>query len=166
MNMKIRTFSQLLTLLLLVAGCKPTQKTGQTLYYNLESDIKKQIPDFNVERTDKGIRLALNTDVLFDLDRFEIRQQVRRDLDNLAGILQKYPDIRTEIRGYTDNMGTDTHNMILSEDRAKAIQSYLEARGVPSSHLSAKGYGESSPRYPNDNEADRARNRRVEFYIS
>jgi outer membrane protein OmpA-like peptidoglycan-associated protein len=129
-------------------------------------EIKKKIPDFDVTLLDKGIKLAMNTDVLFELDRFDLKDRMRKDLDGLAAIFQRYPDTHIEIRGFTDNTGSDSHNTVLSGDRAKAAEKYLEDKGIAPGRITAKGYGATTPKYPNDTETNRALNRRVEFYIT
>ena len=70
-----------------------------------------------------------------------------------------------EIGGHTDDVGSEADNLQLSEDRAKAVRQYLILNGVEGNHVTAKGYGESSPRAENRSEAGRARNRRTEFRI-
>ena len=68
--------------------------------------------------------------------------------------------------GHTDDKGSQTYNVDLSRRRAAAVGSYLVSRGVPSARISTSGRGESEPIAPNDTEADRQKNRRVEVAIS
>ena len=70
------------------------------------------------------------------------------------------------IEGHTDNVGTDTYNMGLSQRRATAVGDYLKAAGVSSSRLIIKWYGESQPKVENTSDANRALNRRVQFVIT
>src|SRR5258708_18326985 len=149
-----------LGVVLFLEACKISNKAGKSDMNRQAQEIKKKIPDFEVTLLDQGIKLALNTDVLFEFDKFELQGRIRKDLDDLAAIFQRYPDTHIEIRGYTDNTGSDSHNMVLSENRAKATEKYLEDKGIAPGRMTAKGYVASTPKYPNDTEANRALNRR------
>ncbi|MCH1582666.1 MAG: OmpA family protein [Flavobacteriales bacterium] len=74
--------------------------------------------------------------------------------------------LSVEIGGHTDDIGSDTDNLALSEARAQAVRNYLVSAGVPAKDISAKGYGESRPRSDNDSVEGRANNRRTEFRIT
>ena len=74
--------------------------------------------------------------------------------------------LNVEIRGHTDDIGSDSDNLSLSESRAQSVRNYLISQGVPALSISAKGYGETRPRADNSSEEGRARNRRTEFSIT
>ena len=78
-------------------------------------------------------------------------------------MLQSAPELRLEIGGHTDNVGTPDANQKLSEARAKSVVAALVAQGVSADRVSAKGYGQSSPVADNRTEEGRAKNRRVEL---
>jgi outer membrane protein OmpA-like peptidoglycan-associated protein len=82
-----------------------------------------------------------------------------------VNILNKNPEIKIEINGHTDDVGTDVSNQVLSQDRAQSVVTYLQSKGISAGRLSAKGYGESKPDVPNNSDENRAFNRRVEFKI-
>jgi outer membrane protein OmpA-like peptidoglycan-associated protein len=86
-------------------------------------------------------------------------------LVELSHVLEQQKNIVIEIGAFTDDVGSNEYNLSLSEKRANAVKSYLLKNGAASKQLQAKGYGESSPVAPNDNDANRALNRRVEFKI-
>ena len=86
-----------------------------------------------------------------------------RELDKLAGVINKYDQTVVHVVGHTDSVGSDAYNQGLSERRANAVKDYLTSQGVKASHLTARGYGEDRPRFPNDVEANRAKNRRAEL---
>jgi outer membrane protein OmpA-like peptidoglycan-associated protein len=86
-------------------------------------------------------------------------------LDEVARILKDHPDIKVEIQGHTDNIGTDESNQILSLKRAQAAKEYLMRQGVPAERMRPAGYGESRPIDTNDTDLGRSRNRRIEFVV-
>ena len=104
--------------------------------------------------------------VLFDFNKYEVKNKVKGSLNTLAKALEENPDIRIKIDGYTDFIGSEGYNLELSVKRAKAIKNYLVDRGVKSSNISIEGYGKQNPIANNATAAGRAKNRRVEFIIS
>ncbi|MCU9849865.1 OmpA family protein [Defluviimonas sp. WL0024] len=84
-------------------------------------------------------------------------------LENLHDIVRRCPDLRIEISGHTDSIGSDASNQRLSERRAQSVRDWLAAKGIPADRLLAVGYGETRPAFSNDTEEDRRRNRRIEF---
>lgn len=106
---------------------------------------------------------AYQGEVLFDFDKAELKPGAYPILDEALVVYELNPDLKVEIRGYTDSTGTAEYNLDLSQRRAEAVESYLEAKGVDPEAVSAKGYGAANPVAPNDTPAGRAQNRRVEF---
>lgn len=86
-------------------------------------------------------------------------------LNRLATIVSECPKFQVEISGHTDNNGTQKRNQALSERRAKSVIDYLVSAGVERDQVFAVGYGESRPIAPNTTEANRAKNRRIEFEV-
>jgi outer membrane protein OmpA-like peptidoglycan-associated protein len=129
-------------------------------------EIKKQVPGVKVERVGEGIVVEFNSKVLFAFDRSDVSNTAEKNLDDLSAILKKYPDTNIEIQGHTDDKGTESYNMRLSNQRASAVASYLRAKGISSSRVTTRGYGESAPKYSNNSESNRAENRRVDFLIT
>jgi len=78
-------------------------------------------------------------------------------------LLKQNPQLRLAINGYTDETGTDAHNLTLSDERAKAVMAALVSSGIPAARLQAKGYGKTNPVAANSDEAGKAANRRVEL---
>ena len=87
-------------------------------------------------------------------------------LDAVTQTLNNYPEIYAEVAGHTDSTGSDSYNTKLSEQRAAAVRTYLTSRGVSSSRLTSKGYGENNPIADNSTKEGRAANRRVELKVS
>lgn len=110
--------------------------------------------------------------VNFDFDKDTLRPESIAILDEAVSILQKYDQLRVEVAGHTDAIGTDAYNQGLSERRAKAVYDYLTGHGIDASRLAGpNGFGESRPIAPNtnadgsDNPEGRARNRRTELNV-
>jgi OOP family OmpA-OmpF porin len=110
--------------------------------------------------------------VNFDFDKDELRPDAVAILDEAIAILGKYPQLRVEVAGHTDSVGTDEYNQGLSDRRARAVYDYLTGHGIDAGRLSGPtGYGESRPIAPNtnedgsDNPEGRARNRRTELNV-
>lgn len=119
-----------------------------------------EVVDFNKEKVEE---LALSfEDVLFDTDEFSIRETMKGELDELAGIL-KEKGLKVAISGYTDDVGREDYNMGLSQKRADSVKAYLVAKGCDAAKIIATGYGENNPIAPNETETGRAKNRRVEL---
>lgn len=129
-------------------------------------EIKNEVPGAKVERVEEGIIVEFNNKILFGFDKADLGDAAKGSLDELVTILNKYPDTNIEIQGHTDNTGTDSYNLGLSERRANAVATYLRSRNVNSSRLTIKGFGETAPKYTNDTEDGRSMNRRVDFLIT
>lgn len=121
-------------------------------------------------RTPRGITVNevgcwVGGKVLFDFDKDIIKPETYPLLDELAGHLKKSDasGVQIEIDGHTDSVGAPAYNMDLSKRRANAIRDYLIKQGVEPNKLIGKGFGSTQPLYPNDSEANRAKNRRVQL---
>jgi len=110
--------------------------------------------------------------VNFDFDKATLRPDAVSILNEAIEILKRYPDLKVEVAGHTDSIGSDAYNQKLSERRAKTVYDYLTSNGVDAARLvGPTGYGESRPIAPNtnedgsDNPEGRARNRRTELNV-
>lgn len=101
--------------------------------------------------------------VRFDTDTARLTPGSRVVLDRVARSLNTWPDARVEIDGHTDSTNTHAYNLRLSRQRSAAVCEYLVDKGVASSRLEEKGYGESRPIANNVTADGRATNRRVEL---
>ena len=104
--------------------------------------------------------------IYFDTNSFELLPESEPELKKLSGFMQNNNSIVVQIQGHTDNVGNETHNQILSENRAKAVYSYLLNQGINKERLSFKGFGESKPVAGNDSEDGRKLNRRTTILIN
>ncbi|NLY21921.1 MAG: OmpA family protein [Bacteroidales bacterium] len=103
--------------------------------------------------------------IYFAFNSADILANSQKVLDEFIVFLNDHPTLQIGIEGHTDNVGSDEFNLILSENRAKAVYNYLVNNGIDANRLQYKGFGESSPIATNDTEEGRAMNRRTEFVI-
>ena len=101
----------------------------------------------------------------FETGKAVIRNISYESLDNLADLLVKNESWKLQISGHTDNVGSEASNLKISENRSKAVASYLESKGVPMDRMIVKWFGESQPIDDNSTAEGRARNRRVEMEV-
>jgi OmpA-OmpF porin, OOP family len=99
----------------------------------------------------------------FETASATIQQDSLTQLEQVAQMLQSSPDLKVEVGGHTDNVGTPESNQKLSEARAKSVVAALVSKGVATARLTSKGYGQASPVADNRTEEGRAKNRRVEL---
>ena len=106
------------------------------------------------------------SDVLFDFNKYTLKPEAREKLAKVSGILLAYPNLKLQVEGYTDNIGSDEYNQKLSEQRADGVRTYLVSQSVTDSNVSAKGFGKTHPIADNSTNQGRAQNRRVELVVS
>ena len=129
-------------------------------------EIKKTVPDANVERVGEGIVVEFSSNVLFGFDESNLSVEAKTSLDKLVLVLNNYADTDIELQGHTDSRGSAAYNQALSERRAGAVSDYLAERKISDGRLTIKGFGESLPKYSNETSEGRSQNRRVEFLIT
>jgi outer membrane protein OmpA-like peptidoglycan-associated protein len=105
-------------------------------------------------------------DVLFDFNKYTLKPEARERLARVSGIVLAYPDLKLQIEGYTDAIGSEEYNQTLSEKRAEAVRDYLVSSGVSMNNVAAQGLGKSDPVADNSTSAGRKLNRRVEMIVS
>lgn len=103
--------------------------------------------------------------VFFDLNKFELKPESQVELEKLVQLLNENPSLKIEISGHTDNIGKPADNLLLSNNRAKAVVTYLIGKNIAAARLTAKGYGETKPVADNKTEEGRAANRRTEMKV-
>ena len=138
--------------IVLVAG------VGTYIYMNRPKPKKE-------EKTDEVLADVFDN-LNFEFGKADIKKESFPYLDKLADTLLKAKNWTLEIQGHTDDKGTDEYNLKLSQNRADAVKKYLVSKGVVADTITAKGFGESVPLITNDTDANREKNRRVEFKIT
>ena len=113
----------------------------------------------------RGLIVSMS-DVLFDTGKYSLKPGAREKLAKVAGILLAYPGLDIAVGGYTDNVGSDSMNQTLSENRAGSVRDYLVQQGVATNSVTVTGFGNSSAVASNDNASGRQQNRRVELVVS
>jgi outer membrane protein OmpA-like peptidoglycan-associated protein len=117
-------------------------------------------------RTAMGLVMTLDSkSVRFEFDKSDIKPEYRDTLNRVAGILMTLKGYTIDVYGYTDDVGTQTYNLQLSQRRAEAVRDFLVQAGISPTIMSTKGFGKSDPRVSGDSEQARAANRRVEIGI-
>ncbi len=126
---------------------------------------QEQTLDLYIDPIEKGAEITLDP-IYFERTKAIILEKSFVTLTGLAQILQKYPKIKVEIGGHTDNQNDINLLMKLSEERAIAVKSFLTKNGVKSERIETKGFGPSKPKIVGDDETSRSQNRRVEVKIT
>jgi len=104
-------------------------------------------------------------DVHFDFDRFNLRPDALKILDDAVAKLQANPDLNVTIEGHCDSIGTVEYNLALGERRASSVRDYLVNRGIGAGRLRTVSYGEERPAADNATAAGRAMNRRAHLMV-
>ena len=111
-----------------------------------------------------GEKIVLKN-IFFATDSFELKKESYAELNTIIDLLKKNPQLKVEIGGHTDNIGSKEYNLRLSENRAKSVYDYLVSKGIDAKRLKYKGYGFSEPVSDNSTEEGRAKNRRTEMKV-
>jgi len=129
-------------------------------YDRIEDIVKKHKSNVS-SLSNNWVLLGVN----FDFNKSTLRPESLPILYNAAEILLNNPDIRVEIQGHTDNIGSESYNKKLSLERAQAVRNFLIAKGVAPNRMTAVGMGESNPIMDNSTPEGRQLNRRIEFKV-
>jgi outer membrane protein OmpA-like peptidoglycan-associated protein len=145
-----------------------TNEEGK-IEYNLELEIESydDAEEIVVTKTDGYIYIELEN-IYFDLDKWTIKPKAATTLDLLANLLLKYPRMEIQLGAHTDSRSSDSYNLVLSNNRAKATLNYIVSKGVNKLRLTSKGFGELQPLVDcgdNCSEVEHSINRRCEFII-
>jgi outer membrane protein OmpA-like peptidoglycan-associated protein len=132
----------------------------------MREKLKNQLNQV-LQTTETARGLIVNmSDVLFDFNKYTLKPEAREKLAKVSGILLAYPNLKLQVEGYTDNIGSDEYNQKLSEERADGVRDYLVSQSVAEAGISAQGYGKTHPIADNSTNSGRAQNRRVELVVS
>lgn len=99
--------------------------------------------------------------IFFETGKYDLKKESEAELENLYDLLTENPSVIIQINGHTDNVGKATDNLVLSNNRAKAVVNFLVKKGIAPQRLIAKGFGQTQPIADNNTEEGRAKNRRT-----
>jgi outer membrane protein OmpA-like peptidoglycan-associated protein/tetratricopeptide (TPR) repeat protein len=126
-----------------------------------QQNVKYNIP---LQPLQKGTSIVLKN-IQFETGKYELLPESFIELDKLVMVLNENPKIKVQILGYTDSIGKESDNQLLSSQRAKVVVEYLVNKQIPVERLSSKGMGSKHPLSSNQTEQGRALNRRTEMLI-
>jgi len=140
------------------------------LFYSDQFFLSHQSPDSVYEKNIPLQPIETNATVVlknifFDINRYELKPESEAELDKLVQLLHENPTLKIQINGHTDSTGKAADNLLLSENRAKAVVNYLVSKNISPQRLSAKGYGATQPVASNKTDEGRALNRRTEMKV-
>ena len=130
-------------------------------------DLVGTVANMGCPEVTESVRKALldyAKTILFDTGKSTIKDESGAVLDNIADILDDYPNVRFRIEGHTDSTGSAERNQALSQERAQSVMNYLIGKGIPSNRMTSVGYGEDRPIADNNTREGRRTNRRVEIH--
>ena len=129
--------------------------------YSADSEFVKNIP---LQPIEAGAAVILKN-IFFNSGLAVLKPESMAELDNVVVLLKDNPNVKILISGHTDNVGQDKENLLLSNNRAGAVITYLITRGITAQRLSYKGFGASKPVADNNTESGKALNRRTELSV-
>lgn len=143
-------------------GAQQANQQAQQIRERLRQQLNEVL---QTRETARGLIMNISG-VLFDFNKYTLKPEAREKLAKVSGILLAHPDLKIQVEGYTDNVGSDDYNQKLSEERAEAVRDYLVQQNVSENSITAQGYGKSDPVADNSTNAGRAQNRRVQLVVS
>lgn len=145
-------------------------RRGYLFYSDNFSLLKKNsdsvfLVNIPLQPIEAGAAIVLKN-IFFETGKFELQKESKSELDKLVSLLNENPNLKIQIDGHTDNVGSEKDNLLLSANRAKAVVGYLLSKQVKAGRLTHKGFGSSKPVADNSTENGKALNRRTELSIT
>jgi outer membrane protein OmpA-like peptidoglycan-associated protein len=137
-----------------------------TVTVTCPTDSKTASDTVNIQVTRPPVRTFTFEDVYFDFDRYSLRPEATRVLDEAIGAMRENTTLRLEVEGHTCNIGTAEYNLALGDRRANSVKDYLVSRGISADRLRTVSYGEERPKYDNSREETRRLNRRAALTVN
>jgi outer membrane protein OmpA-like peptidoglycan-associated protein len=136
-----------------------------TVTVTCPSDQKTATDTVNIQVVRPVVKQFVFEDVHFDFDRYSLRPEATRALDEVVKTMQENPELTVEVEGHTCNIGTAEYNLALGERRSVSVREYLTGRGIAATRLRTVSYGEERPKHDNAREETRRLNRRAAMVV-
>jgi outer membrane protein OmpA-like peptidoglycan-associated protein len=136
-----------------------------TVTVTCPSDNKTASDTVNIQVTRAPVRTYTFEDVYFDFDRYTLRAEATRVLDEAVAAMRQDASLRITVEGHTCSIGTAEYNLALGNRRASAVKDYLVSRGISADRLNTVSYGEERPKFDNAREETRRLNRRAALIV-
>lgn len=124
------------------------------------------INTFKDEKGKEQFKAIAQNEILFKFDSHELNEEAKQMLSELCNVITEIPHTKIKVIGHTDNIGEKEYNIVLSKNRAAAVGNFLREAGIETANITEDGKGFSEPIADNKSEAGRAKNRRVEIFIT
>lgn len=139
-------------------------KNGVTVVHSNDQSDDSSYSN-NVTKTDRGIMMTIDADLLFPTNSSYLTDKAKSALDDFVLLVKNHDQAYIQVDGHTDATGTAEYNQWLSEKRANSVKVYLQDAGITSSRIDTKGIGQTRPVADNKTKEGRKKNRRVEITI-
>jgi outer membrane protein OmpA-like peptidoglycan-associated protein len=133
-----------------------------SMHNTYDSALVVNIP---LQPIEAGAEIILRN-IFFDVKAFQLKPESFEELDRVVMLMKDNPNLKIQISGHTDNLGSPSDNLTLSNNRAKAVVTYLVSNGIDIKRMTYKGFGETRPVASNETEAGKSRNRRTELNVT
>ena len=137
-----------------------------TVTVTCPTDNRTASDTVNIQVTRPPVKTYTFEDVHFDFDRYSLRPEATRVLDEAVSAMQADATLRLQIEGHTCNIGTAEYNLALGDRRSNAVRAYLASRGIAADRMTTISYGEERPQYDNAREETRRLNRRAALVVN
>jgi outer membrane protein OmpA-like peptidoglycan-associated protein/Tol biopolymer transport system component len=141
------------------------------LFYSDNFSMETSMPDsplvvnIPLQPLEAGANIVLKN-IFFEVKKYELKPESLSELDRVIALMNDNPNLKILISGHTDNVGKPADNLVLSNNRARAVINYFISNKVDPKRLTAKGYGETKPIADNNTESGKALNRRTELSVT
>jgi len=153
---------------LIGAGVGAIAGGGVGVYMDIqEKKLRERLQNsgVSVQRVGDDIVLVMPGNITFETNRSDLRPQFYEVLNSVGLVLTEYDKTIVEVSGHTDSSGAEDYNQALSARRAEAVAGYLNGQGIARERFLALAFGETRPVAPNNTDAGRQQNRRVELTL-
>lgn len=151
---------------LMLGACKSRKMTIKNPAVIVQNgSVVESSDDASVTKTDRGLMMTFNSDVLFPTNSSYLSDRAKTVLEEFVDLVKDYPQSNIQVDGHTDATGEDSYNLWLSEKRAESVKKFLVDHGISGTRIFTEGYGLTKPVATNKTPEGRQQNRRVEITI-